>query len=103
MKRGAILVNTGRGALVDTAALLHALESGQLGGAALDVVEGEEGLFYVDCRSRSIDNPVLTRLQRMPNVIITPHTAYYTERVLRDTVEQTLLNCLEFVRSHPDA
>jgi D-specific alpha-keto acid dehydrogenase len=96
MKQGAYLVNTGRGALVDTAALVEALEDGRLGGAALDVLEGEEGLFYFDCTSRPIDNPLLLRLQRLPNVIITPHTAYFTRRALYDTVAQTLLKCLEF-------
>jgi D-specific alpha-keto acid dehydrogenase len=99
MKQGAFLVNTGRGALVDTDALIVALEDGRLGGAALDVLEGEEGLFYFDCTNRPIDNRLLLRLQRLPNVIITPHTAYYTRRALYDTVEQTLIKCLEFERS----
>jgi D-specific alpha-keto acid dehydrogenase len=99
MKRGAFLVNTGRGALVDTHELVVALEDGRLGGAALDVLEGEEGLFYFDCTNRPIDNRLLLRLQRLPNVIITPHTAYYTRRALHDTVEQTLIKCREFESS----
>jgi D-specific alpha-keto acid dehydrogenase len=99
MKQGAFIINTGRGALVDTDALVKALENGKLGGAALDVLEGEEGLFYFDCTQKPIDNQFLLKLQRMPNVIITPHTAYYTEQALRDTVEKTIMNCLDFERS----
>ena len=85
MKQGAFLINTGRGSLVDTDALIVALEDGRLGGAALDVLEGEEGLFYVDCTNRPIDNRLLLALQRLSNVIITPHTAYYTRRGARTT------------------
>ncbi|KAA5838436.1 lactate dehydrogenase [Saccharopolyspora hirsuta] len=96
MKHGAYLVNTGRGPLVDTEALLSALERGRLGGAALDVIEGEEGIFYADCRNRHLGNEALVRLQRLPNVLITPHSAYYTEHALRDVVENSLLNCLNF-------
>lgn len=102
MQRHAVLINTGRGALVDTDALTDALEQGRLGGAALDVIEGEEGLFYFDRTGRPIDHPHLLRLQRLPNVLITPHTAYYTERVLYDTVEATLRNCLTFVGSRAE-
>lgn len=98
MKQGAILINTGRGGLVDTDALVPALESGRLGGAALDVLEGEEGYFYHDCTLRRMDHPYLLKLQRMPHVTITPHTAYYTEQALRDIVEATIRNCLEFER-----
>ena len=98
MKPGAFLVNTGRGALIDTDELIKALESDQIGGAALDVLEGEEGLFYFDCSQKPIDNQYLLTLQKMPNVIITPHTAYYTGRVLYDTIKKTLLNCLNFER-----
>jgi D-specific alpha-keto acid dehydrogenase len=94
IKPGAVIVNTGRGALVDTEALVGALESGRLGGAALDVLEGEEGIFYADCSGRPIESELLPRLHRLPNVIISPHTAYYTDHALSDTVEQSLINCL---------
>ena len=99
MKQGAFLINTARGALVDTGALVEALESGKLGGAALDVLEGEDQFVYTDCSQKVLDHPFLSQLLRMPNVIITPHTAYYTERVLRDTTEKTIRNCLNFERS----
>jgi D-specific alpha-keto acid dehydrogenase len=96
MKRGAFVVNTGRGALLDTEALVSALESGRLGGAALDVLEGEEGIFYVDCRNESIESKQLLRLQELPNVIISPHIAYYTDHALSDTVENSIINCRKF-------
>jgi D-specific alpha-keto acid dehydrogenase len=98
LKHGAVVVNTGRGALIDTEALLAALESGELGGAALDVVEGEEGIFYADCRNKPPASKSLVRLQELPNVLISPHTAYYTDHALSDTVENSLLNCLTFER-----
>ncbi|MFI9813885.1 NAD(P)-dependent oxidoreductase [Saccharothrix variisporea] len=96
MKPGAFVVNTGRGALIDTDALVAALDSGRLGGAALDVLEGEEGIFYADLRDQPIDSKNLLRLQEMPNVLISPHTAYYTDHALRDTVENSLVNCVNF-------
>jgi D-specific alpha-keto acid dehydrogenase len=96
LKRGAFVVNTGRGPLLDTDALISALESGSLGGAALDVLEGEEGIFYTDCRTRPVESERLVRLQAMPNVLISPHTAYYTDHALSDTVENSLVNCLSF-------
>jgi D-specific alpha-keto acid dehydrogenase len=96
MKHGAVMVNTGRGALLDTEALVSALESGRLGGAALDVLEGEEGIFYADCSDKPIESQLLLRLHALPNVLISPHTAYYTDHALRDTVEHSLTNCLAF-------
>ncbi len=96
MKRGAFIVNTARGSLIDTDALVSALESGGLGGAALDVLEGEEGIFYVDCRGRQVESEYLPRLQKLPNVLVTPHTAYYTDHALSDTVENSIINCLKF-------
>ena len=96
MKHGAFVINTGRGALLDTEALVSALDSGRLGGAALDVLEGEEGIFYADHRNHAIDSELLLRLQQMPNVIISPHTAYYTDHALTDMVENSIINCLKF-------
>ncbi|MET8996119.1 D-isomer specific 2-hydroxyacid dehydrogenase family protein [Amycolatopsis sp. NPDC004169] len=96
MKPGAFVVNTGRGPLLDTEALVAALENGRLGGAALDVVEGEEGIFYADCRDRPVGSELLVQLQKLPNVLISPHTAYYTDHALSDTVENSIINCLAF-------
>jgi D-specific alpha-keto acid dehydrogenase len=97
MRPGAFVVNTGRGSLIDTESLLRALESGRLGGAALDVLEGEEGVFYFDHSQSSREDPLLARLHQLPNVLITPHTAYYTDHALNDIVESTLMNCLQFL------
>jgi D-specific alpha-keto acid dehydrogenase len=96
LKPGAFVVNTGRGALLDTSALVDALESGRLGGAALDVLEGEEGIFYADRRDEPVESELLLRLQKLPNVLISPHTAYYTDHALSDTVENSIINCLTF-------
>ncbi|WP_285472002.1 D-isomer specific 2-hydroxyacid dehydrogenase family protein [Actinoplanes sp. NBRC 101535] len=98
MKNGAYVINTGRGPLIDTEALVSALESGRLSGAALDVLEGEEGIFYQDRRNEPIENKALVRLQEMPNVLISPHMAYFTDHALSDTVENGLVNCMKFER-----
>jgi len=98
MRHGAIVINTGRGSLVDTEALVTALESGRLGGAALDVLEGEEGIFYADCSDKPVESQLLLRLHKLPKVLISPHTAYYTDHALADMVEHTMANCLKFTR-----
>lgn len=98
LRPGAIVVNTGRGALLDTRALLAALDRGHLSAAALDVVEGEQGIFYADCSDGPLAHEALARLQARPNVLISPHTAFHTDHALADTVEQSLANCLAFER-----
>ncbi|MDR0718180.1 MAG: D-lactate dehydrogenase VanH-A [Treponema sp.] len=98
MKHGACIINTGRGSLLDTEALVPALESGKIGGAALDVLEGEEGVFYFDHRKKPIENKLLLQLQKLPNVLISPHAAYHTEHALGEIVENTIVNCLKFER-----
>jgi D-specific alpha-keto acid dehydrogenase len=94
MRRNAILVNTARGALVDGVALTDALERRGIACAALDVVEGEEGWFYRDCSA--LPPPPFARLLALPNAIVTPHTAFYTEHALGDIVRNTIRNCLEY-------
>jgi D-specific alpha-keto acid dehydrogenase len=103
IKRGAFVVNTGRGALVDTSALLSALDEGTVGAAALDVVEGEEAIFYSDRRRQAIDDVTFSRLHQLPNVIISPHIAYYTQHALNDTVVNSLVNCLRFEKGLQNA
>lgn len=100
LKPGAYVINTGRGPLLDTESLISALESGRLGGAALDVLEGEEGFFYADHRNKPIDNKPLLRLQELPNVVVSPHTAYYTDHALSDTIENSIINCVRFERGN---
>jgi D-specific alpha-keto acid dehydrogenase len=94
MRHGAILINTARGALIDAAALTDALEHGGISSAALDVVEGEDGWFYRDCSA--LKPPPFARLLSLTNVIVTPHTAFYTEHALSDIVQNTIRNCLEY-------
>lgn len=96
MKDGAVLVNTARGPLVDTEALISALDSGKIGYAALDVVEGEFGLYYNDCRGRDLEDTFLGRLRKMPNVIITHHMAFYYRTAVKDMVYNCLLGMKMF-------
>lgn len=90
MKKGALIVNTARGPLIDTDALAAGLDSGQVGGAALDVIEDEFGLYYYDCSGRELDNKALKVLRGRPNVLITQHMAFYYENAIRDMVYNSL-------------
>lgn len=96
MKRGVILLNTGRGALVDTRALVTALKAGHLGGAALDVYEEEEGLYFRDLSDQVLQDDVLARLLTFPNVLVTAHQAFLTREALGNIATTTLQNARAF-------
>ncbi|MEI6855994.1 D-isomer specific 2-hydroxyacid dehydrogenase family protein [Psychrilyobacter sp.] len=96
VKDGVLIVNTARGELIDTTDLVAGLKSGKIGGAGLDVVEGENGIMFRDCSKRQIDNDNLVILKNMPNVQITPHLAFFTHQAVSDMVEVSLKNLLEF-------
>jgi D-lactate dehydrogenase len=96
MKRGAMLINTSRGALIDTEAVIEALKDGQVGSLGLDVYEEEADLFFEDLSDKVIQDDVFSRLQTFPNVIITGHQAFFTEEALRAIAETTLNNISTF-------
>lgn len=98
MKRGALLVNTGRGSLVDSYALIDAIEAGRIGGAALDVIENESGTYYHNLQDKPVSNRALALLKAFPNVIITPHTAFYTDQAMENIIEDSIKNCCTFIR-----
>ena len=89
-KRGAILINTSRGGLLDTEAAIDALKTGQLGGLGIDVYEQESNLFFRDLSSEIITDDVFQRLVSFPNVIVTGHQAYLTHEALTTICETTL-------------
>lgn len=90
MKRGAYLLNTSRGKLVDSAAVIRALKSGHLGGVALDVYEEEEGVFFEDHSATALQDDVLSRLLTFPNVLVTSHQGFLTEEALEAIAETTM-------------
>ena len=92
MKPGVMLVNTSRGGLVDTKAVIKGLKSKQIGHLALDVYEGESNIFFEDKSAEIIQDDVFERLLTFPNVIITGHQAFFTEDALTNIAETTLAN-----------
>ena len=96
MKGGVMLVNTGRGALVDSRALIDALKSGHVGAAALDVYEEEEGIFFRNLSEQVLQDDVLARLLTFPNVLITSHQAFLTREALAAIADTTLANVSAF-------
>jgi len=98
MKRGVMLINTSRGAVVDTSALIQALKSGAVGSVALDVYEEEGDLFFEDLSDSFIPDDVFARLLTFPNVLITGHQAFFTAEALTAIAETTMANVAAFER-----
>lgn len=96
MKPGAMLVNTSRGALIDTDAAIAALKSRHLGQLAIDVYEQEGALFFQDRSGEIIDDDVFQRLMTFPNVLVTGHQGFFTEEALQEISETTLQNLCHF-------
>lgn len=96
MKHGVMVINTSRGALVDTEAIVKGLKSGKVGYLGLDVYEQEENLFFEDLSNQVIQDDIFERLLTFPNVVITGHQAFFTEDALRNIAETTLSNITEF-------
>ncbi len=92
MKKGVVIVNTSRGALIDAESLLEGIKARQIGAACLDVYEEETDYFYEDLSGHILNDDILARLISMPNVIVTSHQAFLTEEALTNIAETTVLN-----------
>jgi D-lactate dehydrogenase len=101
MQRGVMLVNTGRGALIDATAVIDGLKSGQIGSLALDVYEEEARLFFADRSDEIIADDVFARLLTFPNVLITAHQAFLTEEALDAIAETTMRNVADLLAGNP--
>jgi len=98
MKRGVMLINTSRGALVDSQAVIRALKSGKIGALGLDVYEEEADLFFEDLSNQVIQDDVFMRMLTFPNVIITGHQAFFTQNAMEAIARKTLENVTAFER-----
>ncbi len=96
LKKGVIIINVSRGALIDTVALIEGLKSGHVGGVGLDVYEEEEGKFFEDLSGQVMTDDVLARLMTFPNVIITAHQAFLTQEALNEIARVTTENIQAF-------
>jgi D-lactate dehydrogenase len=102
MKPGAVLLNTSRGALIDTAAVIEGLKEGRLGGLGIDVYEEEGNLFFEDLSNEVIQDDVFSRLLTFPNVIVTGHQAFFTEEALEVIASTTVANLTAFATGAPN-
>ena len=96
LKDGVFIVNTSRGGLLDTLAVIDGLKSGKIGYLAIDVYEVEGDLFFQDLSTKVVQDDVFSRLQTFPNVLVTGHQAFLTDRALRNIADTTLQNLAQF-------
>ena len=96
MKKGVVIINTSRGALIDTDALIDGIKARKVGAACLDVYEEESDFFFRDFSGHIVEDDTLARLISMPNVIVTSHQAYLTKEALDNIAETTVTNIITF-------
>jgi len=96
MRDGVMIINTSRGALIDTRPVIEALKSGRVGYLGLDVYEEEGDLFFEDLSDKIIADDIFSRLQTFPNVLITGHQAFFTRNALEKIAATTVANLTEF-------
>ena len=96
MKPGVMLINTSRGAVINTPDAIEALKNGRLGYFGLDVYEQEENLFFKDLSESIIQDDVIARLMSFPNVLITSHQGFFTEEALTQIAQTTMQNISDF-------
>ncbi|MBQ6128139.1 MAG: 2-hydroxyacid dehydrogenase, partial [Lachnospiraceae bacterium] len=96
MKKGVVIINTSRGALIDTDSLVEGIKDRKIGAACLDVYEEESNVFFHDYSGHIVDDDTLARLISMPNVIVTSHQAFLTEEALTNIADTTLSNVEEY-------
>lgn len=101
MKEHVMLINTSRGALIDTRAVVAGLKSGKIGSLGIDVYEQEEKLFFKDLSETIIEDDVIARLSSFPNVLVTAHQGFFTHEALREIAETTLSNLQRFFDHQP--
>jgi len=101
MKKGVMIINTGRGALIDSKAAIQGLKKEHIGYMGLDVYEEEEALFFKDMSEKVIKDDVFMRLLTFPNVLITGHQAFFTQNAMHNIAETTLQNIREFEQQKP--
>src|SRR4030095_796468 len=101
MKTGGMLINTSRGALLDTLPIIEALKSGKIGYLGLDVYEEEEEIFFADRLGMILSDDVFARLLTFPNVIITGHQAFFTREALLNIATRTVDNITRFETNQP--
>ncbi len=103
MKKGVMIINTSRGPLIDTVAVIAALKTGKIGYLGLDVYEEEQELFFEDHSEQVIQDDVFVRLQTFPNVLITAHQAFFTKEAVDNIARVTMENIREFLRTGTSA
>ncbi len=101
MKTGVVLINTSRGALIETEDVIEGLKSGKIGELGLDVYEEEADLFYEDLSNKVIQDDIFARLALFPNVIMTGHQAFFTEEAMKAIAHTTLTNIAQFEQGEP--